>query len=99
TVASLPRGPVPWSAERLERWIAQTRIKQIGGEAEDAPDQAKVLAILSSLDDPVDDNHWRLVPAGAPRVVVMPPPGVLEGLARSAAAGLRGQTALYALHA
>ncbi len=99
TVVSLPRGPVPWSAERLERWIEQTRIEQIGGEAADAPDQAKVLAILSSLDDPVDDNHWRLVPAGAPRVVVMPPPGVLEGLARSAAAGLRGEAALYALHA
>jgi len=32
-------------------------------------------------------------------MVVMPPPGVLEGLARSAAAGLRGEAALYALHA
>ncbi len=94
TVAAPPRGPVPWSAGRLERWIEQTR-----GDAPDAPDQARVLAMLTGLDDPVDDAQWRLLPAGAPEMVVMPPPGILEGLSRAAAAGLRGETALYALHA
>jgi len=99
TVAAPPRGPVPWSAARLERWIEQTRVDQTGGEALDAPDQAKVLAMLTGLDDPVDDNQWRLLPEGTPQTVVMPPPGILEGLARAGAAGLRGEAALYALHA
>ncbi len=97
-VASLPpasrgsRGPIPWSAARLERWIELT------SAVDPAPDHAEVLVMLASLGDAVDDAQWRRVPPGAPGEYTMPDAAAWAGLGRASAAGRKAETAAYALH-
>ena len=98
-VATLPRsgtparGPVPWSAARLERWIELT------SAADPVPDHAVVLVMLASLGDSVDDAQWRLLPTGEAAVYTMPGAGALAGARRAAKAGRKAETALYVLRA
>lgn len=88
-----PRGPVPWSAARLDRWI------DLAGTGADPVPAGTVLAMLSALGDDVDDAQWRQVPLDSEELVVMPDMAVLAGLARAAERGHRAETVLYALHA
>lgn len=91
--ASPPRGPVPWSAARLERWI------DLAGADPEAGDSASVLAVLAALGDPVDGAQWRLVPMGGSQPVTMPDASVLAGLVRASEARRKAETVLYALYA
>lgn len=90
---AVSRGPVPWNAARLDRWIELARGGPRGMNA------GSVLAMLSALGDPVDDAQWRMVPLQSGQAVRMPPMAVLEGLARAAENGRKAETVLYALHA
>jgi len=91
--AVAPRGPVPWNAARLERWIDLARSNP------DSGDVAAVLVLIAALGDPVDDTQWRLVTLGEAQPVMMPDVAVLAGLSRASEAGRRAETALYALFA
>jgi hypothetical protein len=88
-----PRGPVPWSAARLDRWI------DLAGAEDDPVPAGTVLAMLSALGDDIDAAQWRRVPLDTEELVVMPDMAVLDGLARAADDGRRAETVLYALHA
>lgn len=92
-LAAPPRGPVPWSASRLERWI------DLAGAEPGAGDPASVLAVLAALGDNVDDSQWRLVPLGAAGPATMPDAAVIAGLSRASQAGRKAETVLYALYA
>ena len=91
--AAPPRGPVPWNAARLERWI------NLAGADPEASDLAVVLVVLAALGDPVDDRQWRLVSMGDPQTSTMPDASVLAGLSRAAASERKAETVLYALYA
>ena len=88
-----PRGPVPWNAARLERWIDLARSDPNSG------DIGAVLMLIAALGDPVDDAQWRLVSLGDAQPVIMPDAAILAGLSRASEAGRRAETALYALFA
>ena len=92
-LATPPRGPVPWSASRLERWI------DLAGAEPGAGDPATVLAVLAALGDNVDDNQWRIVPLGGAGPATMPDAAVIAGLSRASQAGRKAETVLYALYA
>jgi len=91
--AVAPRGPVPWNAARLERWIDLARSDPNSG------DIGAVLMLIAALGDPVDDAQWRLVSLGDAQPVIMPDAASLAGLSRASEAGRRAETALYALFA
>jgi len=93
TESVAPRGPVPWNAARLDRWI------DLANAGPTTMDAGSVLAILTALGDSVDDAQWREVPLQSGQTVRMPDMAVLDGLARAAENGRKAETVLYALHA
>lgn len=92
-VATPPRGPVPWNAARLERWI------DLAGADPEVGNPAAVLAVLAALGDNVDDDQWRLVPLGKAGPATMPGAAVMAGLSGAAETGRKAETVLYALYA
>lgn len=92
-----PRGPVPWSAARLDRWIDLDKAGPDAGV--DASGAGMTLSMLAALGDDVDDAQWRMVGLGVGQSVMMPDVAILAGLSRAAAEGRKAETALYALYA
>lgn len=88
-----PRGPVPWNAARLDRWV------DLAKAGPDAGDVGTTLSMLTALGDAVDDAQWRLVALGDGQSVMMPDAVILAGLSRAAENGRKAETALYALYA
>ncbi|MEH6753143.1 MAG: hypothetical protein V7788_03100 [Alphaproteobacteria bacterium] len=88
-----PRGPVPWNAARLDRWVD---LAKSGPRADDV---GTTLSMLEALGDGVDDAQWRLVGLGASRSVMMPDVAILAGLSRAAEDGRKAEAVLYALYA
>lgn len=93
TESAAPRGPVPWNAARLDRWI------DLANAGPTTMDAGSVLAMLSALGDEVDEAQWREVPLQTGKTAQMPDMAVLDGLARAAETGRKAETALYVLHA
>lgn len=88
-----PRGPVPWNAARLDRWIDLVKA------GPDASDVGSTLFMLDALGDAVDDAQWRLVALGTGKPTTMPAAVILAGLSRAVENGRRAETVLYVLYA